>query len=52
MKIWFERTVRKALIVPSDWTEQQIYDYLREHTCGPYDDLGWWYDEEEDCHGD
>lgn len=46
MKIWYERTVRNYINVPCDWPESKIYKYLRENTCGPYDDLAWWYDKE------
>ena len=46
MKIWYERTVRNFINVPRDWSEKQIYEYLRENTCGPYDDLTWWYEGE------
>ena len=46
MKIWYERTVRNFINVPCDWSEEKIYEYLRENTCGPYDDLNWWYEGE------
>ena len=46
MKIWYERTVRNFINVPCDWSEEQIYEYLRENTCGPSDDLTWWYEGE------
>ena len=46
MKIWYERTVRNFINAPCDWSEEKIYEYLRENTCGPYDDLIWWYEGE------
>lgn len=46
MKVFYEYTYRNFINVPDIWTEEEIYDYLRENITNPCDDLAWWTEEE------
>ncbi len=41
MKIFYEYTVRNEINVPEQWTDEEVYDYLRENV-DAFGDITWW----------